>query len=446
MSPMDQADPRRNADVASALREAEEHYVAANPKSQAQHRAALAAMPGGNTRTAIFYTPFPLTMTRGAAQHLWDLDGHRYVDFLGEFTAGLYGHSHPVIRAALDAALDGGISFGAHGALEAQFAEAIVARFPSIELVRFTNSGTEANLMALVTARAITGRSKVLVFDGAYHGGVFYFRGKPAPINAPFDFVIAPYNDAAATLALIERHADDLAAIIVEPMLGSGGCIPAEPAFLAALRAAATRVGALLVFDEVMTSRLAPGGLQQATGVLPDLTTLGKYIGGGMSFGAFGGRADIMERYDPRRADAFPHAGTFNNNVLTMSAGLAGLTRVYTAEAAQALNARGDRLRARLNALTRDRGLAMQFTGLGSMLQVHMCDGALRSPADAARGDAALRDLFFFDLVARGHWLAKRGMAALSLMVTEADCDALAGAVEEFVATRGALLGQRVGA
>src|SRR5262249_35568204 len=150
-----------------------------------------------------------------------------------------------------------------------------------------------------------------------------------------------------------------------------------------------------LIFDEVMTSRLSPGGLQQATGVLPDLTTLGKYIGGGMSFGAFGGRADLMARYDPRRDDHFPHAGTFNNNVLTMNAGIAGLTKLYTPEAAAALNARGDRLRDRLNALTRERGLAMQFTGIGSMLQVHMRAGAVRTPADAAAGDAALRDLFF---------------------------------------------------
>ena len=436
---MDQA-TRPNADIASALHEAEEHYSAANPESLAQHQVASEALPGGNTRTSIFYTPFPLTMARGEGQRLWDLDGHRYTDWLGEYTAGIFGHSHPVIRAALDQALDGGINFGAQGALEARFAEAIVARFPSIELVRFTNSGTEANLMALVTARAVTGRSKVMVFDGGYHGGVFYFRGTPPAINAPFEFVIAPYNDTAGALALIDQHAGALAAIILEPMMGSGGCIPAEREFLAALRAAATRTGAILIFDEVMTSRLSPGGLQQATGVMPDLTTLGKYIGGGMSFGAFGGRADLMERYDPRRADHFPHAGTFNNNVLTMNAGIAGLTKIYTAEAAAALNARGDRLRTRLNGLTRERGLAMQFTGLGSMLQVHMRGGTIRTPADAAQGDAALRDLFFFDLLARGHWFAKRGMAALSLAITDDDCDALAAAVEDFCAVRGSLL------
>jgi glutamate-1-semialdehyde 2,1-aminomutase len=431
---------RPNADLASALHEAEAHYVARHPRSFAQHREAILAMPGGNTRSVLHYAPFPLTMARGEGAYLWDLDGNRYADFLGEYTAGLYGHSHPVIRAALEAALDGGISFGAQSALEARFAEALVARFPSVELVRFTNSGTEANLLALCTARAVTGREKILVFEGGYHGGVLYFREAVAPINAPFEFVRAPYNDIAGTTALIARHEAELAAILIEPMLGSGGCIPADVEFLQALRAAASRTGALLIFDEVMTSRLAPGGLQQAHEILPDLTTLGKYLGGGMSFGAFGGRADIMERFDPRRADAFPHAGTFNNNVLTMSAGLAGLTQIYTAEAAQALNARGDALRTRLNAATRDRGLALQFTGRGSMLQAHMRGGAIRSAADAAAGNAALRDLLFFDLLARGNWLAKRGMLALSLAISDQDCDQLVAAVEEFVATRASLL------
>jgi glutamate-1-semialdehyde 2,1-aminomutase len=431
---------RPNADLASALHEAEAHYVARHPRSFAQHREATLAMPGGNTRSVLHYAPFPLTMARGEGAYLWDLDGNRYADFLGEYTAGLYGHSHPVIRAALEAALDGGISFGAQSALEARFAEALVARFPSVELVRFTNSGTEANLLALCTARAVTGREKILVFEGGYHGGVLYFREAVAPINAPFEFVRAPYNDIAGTTALIARHEAELAAILIEPMLGSGGCIPADVEFLQALRAAASRTGALLIFDEVMTSRLAPGGLQQAHEILPDLTTLGKYLGGGMSFGAFGGRADIMERFDPRRADAFPHAGTFNNNVLTMSAGLAGLTQIYTAEAAQALNARGDALRTRLNAATRDRGLALQFTGRGSMLQAHMRGGVIRSAADAAAGNAALRDLLFFDLLARGNWLAKRGMLALSLAISDQDCDQLVAAVEEFVATRASLL------
>jgi glutamate-1-semialdehyde 2,1-aminomutase len=431
-----------NINVKAALGEAEERYRADNPKSLEQHHAACAAMPGGNTRASIHVDPFPLTMARGEGARLWDLDGHEYADFLSEFTAGIYGHSHPAIRKAIEAALSGGLNFGAHTEIEARFAAAVCARFPSIELVRFTNSGTEANLMAVSAARAITGRPKILVFGGGYHGGVFYFRGHGSPLNAPFEFLLGRYNDIEALETLVRPHRHELAAILVEPMQGTTGCIPAERGFLAGLRALANETGALLIFDEVMTSRLAPGGLQEVHGILPDLTTLGKYLGGGMSFGAFGGRAEIMERFDPRRPDAFQHAGTFNNNVLTMNAGLVGLTELYTPERARALNQSGDRLRQRLNAVVRRPGLAMQFTGIGSMMSVHMADGPIRSEEDAARGNGALRDLFWFDLVASGIWFAKRGMFALSIVLDDEDGDKLVAAVEEFVQTRAPLFEQ----
>ncbi|HUB48274.1 MAG TPA: aspartate aminotransferase family protein [Acetobacteraceae bacterium] len=429
----------RNADIDAALTEAKEAYVAGNPRSLARYVEATAVMPGGNTRTVLFYPPFPLAMTRAEGCRLWDMDGAEYVDFLGEYTAGLYGHSHPVIRGAIDGALDHGISMGAHNMLEARFARAVCDRF-SLGRVRFTNSGTEANLLALTLARVFTKRPKLMAFDGAYHGAVFTFAGGGSPVNAPFPFVLGQYNDIDATVALIEQCGPDLAAVILEPMIGSGGCIPASPEFLQALREACTRVGALLIFDEVMTSRLAPGGLQSVRGVKPDLTTFGKYIGGGMSFGAFGGRADIMDLFDPRRPDALPHAGTFNNNVLTMSAGLTGLTQVYTPEAAIALNARGDALRERLNALCRAADASLQFTGIGSMIAVHAMRGPVRSPADAAKGDAKLKELFFFDMLAHGIWLARRGMFALSLPIGDVECDKLAGAVEEFLASRQSLL------
>jgi glutamate-1-semialdehyde 2,1-aminomutase len=428
----------RNTDIDAALNEAKEAYVTANPGSLARYVEATAVMPGGNTRTVLHYAPFALAMARARGCRLWDADGREYIDFLGEYTAGLYGHSHPVIRAAVDAALDGGISFGASNMTEARFARAVCDRF-GLERVRFTNSGTEANLLAISLARIYTGRKKVLVFDGGYHGAVFGFAGGGSPINAPFDYVLAPYNDVAATKALIAANGPDLALVILEPMLGGGGCIAASTEFLHMLRAEATRVGALLVLDEVMTSRLAPGGLQSVVGVKPDLTTFGKYIGGGMSFGAFGGRGDVMDLFDPRRSDALPHAGTFNNNVLTMSAGLAGLTQVYTPDAAMALNARGDALRQRLNALCAAAAAPVQFTGIGSMLAVHTVLGPIRSPADAAKGDAKLKELFFFDMLAHGIWLARRGMMALSLPIGDAECDSLAGAVEEFLSVRRSL-------
>jgi glutamate-1-semialdehyde 2,1-aminomutase len=426
----------RNVTIDAALEEAKEAYVTAAPTSMARYIEATSVMPGGNTRTVLHYAPFPLAMVRAEGCRMWDADGREFIDFLGEYTAGLYGHSHPVIRTAIDRALDGGISFGASNMVEARFARALSDRF-GLQRLRFANSGTEANLLAISAARIFTGRQKVMVFQGGYHGAVFGFVSGGSPINAPFEYVMAPYNDIEGTRALISG---DLAVVIAEPMLGSGGCIPADPAFLAMLRAETQRIGALLIFDEVMTSRLAPGGLQSVVGVKPDLTTLGKYLGGGMSFGAFGGRADVLDLFDPRRANALPHAGTFNNNILTMTAGLTGLTEVYTPDAALALNARGDALRERLNALCRAAGAPVQFTGRGSMLAVHTVRGPVETPAGAAKADQKLKELFFFDMLARGIWLARRGMMTLSLPVGDMECDALAAAVEEFLSARKSLL------
>lgn len=423
----------------AALEETRKQYSANNPKSLKHYDAACDVFPGGNTRTVLFYPPFPLTMAHGEGSYLWDVDGHRYIDFLGDYTAGLFGHSHAVIRAAIKNALDIGINLGGHNELEAKLAAVICARFPSIELVRFTNSGTEANLMAVSAARAITKRTKIMVFDGAYHGGVFFFTGGGNPINAPFEFVIATYNDIDSTVALLDKNAKDLAAVVIEPMMGNAGCIPAEKPFLQALRETTSSYGIILIFDEVMTSRLSSGGLQEMHDVLPDMTTLGKYIGGGMTFGAFGGRTDIMKHFDARQPNAFPHAGTFNNNMLTMSAGLAGMS-LYTPEVAKQHNARGDRLRERLNQLMNRKGLNIQFTGIGSILNVHMHSEPIRTPTDAAKTDMNLRELFFFDLMAQGIWLARRGMIVLSLPITDADCDQFIAAVENVVNMRRSLL------
>jgi glutamate-1-semialdehyde 2,1-aminomutase len=288
-----------------------------------------------------------------------------------------------------------------------------------------------------------TRRRKILVFGGAYHGGVLSFAGGASPVNVPHEFVIAAYNDIDRTLQLIEAHRGELAAILIEPMIGSGGCIPADAAFLEALRDAATRGGSLLIFDEVMTSRLAPGGRQQTLGITPDLCTLGKYLGGGMTFGAFGGRRDVMQQFDPRLPGALPHAGTFNNNVVTMAAGIAGLTKVFTPAAAQALNARGDSLRTRLNALCRERGARFQFTGLGSLMSAHATDRPIRTPADAATADAALEGLFFFDLLERGVYTSRKGFIALSLPLGDAEIDHFVDAVAGFFQSRNDLIAAR---
>src|SRR5580698_942837 len=209
----------RNADIDAALNEAKEAYVTSAPRSLARYVEATTVMPGGNTRTVLHYAPFPLAMERAEGCRMWDADGREYIDFLGEYTAGLYGHSHPVIRAAVDRALDNGISFGASNMTEARFARVVCERF-GLQRVRFTNSGTEANLLAISVGRIFTRRPKVMVFNGGYHGAVFGFAGGGSPINAPFDYVMGSYNDIEGTLTLIDQHASELALVILEPMMG----------------------------------------------------------------------------------------------------------------------------------------------------------------------------------------------------------------------------------
>ena len=436
-----QSDTAVAQSIREATRDAEARFRAANPKSEAQFEQACRVLPGGNTRIITYYPPFPLTFTRGEGAYLWDLDGHRHTDLVGDQSAALYGHSHPVILDAIRRALDGGITLGGPNTYETELAALICRRFPSIDLVRFCNSGTEANVLALATARAVTRRSKIMAFEGGFHGGVLSFARGGGLINVPFPTVLAPYNDPAAAVALIEREAANLAAVIVEPMMGGGGCIPGDREFLGALREACTRHGVVLVFDEVMTSRLSPGGRQAAIGVTPDLTTLGKYVGGGLSFGAFGGRADIMARFDQRRPDYLHHPGTFNNNVCTMAAGLAGLARVFTAEAAVDLNRRGDALRERLSGLGAERGVPLQAIGVGSLMNLHFHAGPIRSPADTALGNIELRNLLHLELLGRGFYLARRGFIALSLPLTDRDIDGFVSSLADVLDGFAKLLG-----
>jgi glutamate-1-semialdehyde 2,1-aminomutase len=423
-----------NLALDEAVAAARSRFKIANPKSRALFERTTAFMPGGNTRTTLFYPPFPLAMAEGRGCILQDVDGHDYVDFLGDFTAGLFGHSDPQIRAAIVKALESGLSLSAHNSMEGLLAELIVQRIPSIEKLRFTNSGTEANLMNLAVATNHTRRSKILVFEGAYHGSVVTFSNGPSPINVPHEFVVAPYNDIEASTALIRKHADSLAAVLVEPMLGASGCIPGTPLFLAALRKETEAVGALLIFDEVMTSRLAPGGWQSLEGISPDLTTLGKYIGGGMSFGAFGGRADLMAMFDPRRPDALPHAGTFNNNIITMAAGVVGMRDIFTPQASTALSVSGDALRAELNAVCRAAEADIQFTGFGSLMNMHPTSRPISNTRDLRAIDQRIRDLYFYFLLERGFYIARRGFVTLMLPIGGKERDGFVGATSDFIA------------
>ncbi len=427
-----------NADLETSYAEAEETFKIRNPKSGSINESAGQVMPGGNTRTVLHYAPYPLTFTQGKGAHLWDADGHKLVDFLGEYTAGLYGHDNSIIQSAIETAVHDGIVLGGPNMMEAKLARAIVDRFPALELVRFTNSGTEANLMAIGAARAFTGRSKIIGMQGGYHGGVLYFAS-PSPINAPYEVILIPYNDADAARDAIRREADQLACVIVEPMMGSSGCIPGSVEFLTTLRETTLETGALLIFDEVMTSRLAPGGRHGALGIRPDLITLGKYLGGGVSFGGFGGRAEVMVGFDPRTENAWPHAGTFNNNIMTMTAGLAGLSQLFTPDACVRLNNMGDNFRDRLNSVINKRGLPIQVIGIGSMNTVHFKEGPIKRPIVDPIASRK-RDLMHLDMINAGVYHARRCMMNLSLPMVDEDLDVAAGAFEEFLDSRYNLL------
>lgn len=431
---------RRNFDLAAALEEAETRFRKANPKSEVAHQTAARSMPGGNTRTVLFYPPYPVALTGGEGCYVRDVDGHRYTDFVTEQTAGLYGHSDPRIQAAVRDALERGITLGGPTEAEAVLANLLVDRFPALELVRFTNSGTEANILAMQTARAVAGKDEILVFDGCYHGSVLSFGPYGRELNIPMPWVMGAYNDVDATAALIRARADHLAAVVVEPMTGSGGCIPASPEFLMMLRELTAELGIILIFDEVMTSRLGPNGYQGVCGITPDMMSMGKYVGGGLTFGAFGGQASIMQRFDPSAPNHLSHAGTFNNNVLTMAAAITGLSEIFTPEAAQTMNNAGNDLRARLNASLERHNIVGQVTGYGSMMMLHLSDAPMNGPTDTGKVPAAARGLFHLGMMERGYYVARRNMMVLSLPMGETELGGLADAFDDWCKSHVGLL------
>ncbi len=404
--------------------EAHTAYRSARPVSARWHADACRVLPGGNTRSVLHFDPFPFRVASAHDQTLIDVDGHHYIDFCGNYTAGLLGHSPATVAAAVADVLGEGWALGATHPREVELAQLICDRFPSIEQVRFTNSGTEANLMAIGTAlhHVASGgeeRRTIGVFDHAYHGGVLSFGphgGPHNPMNVPHRFRVGHFNDMAG---LDDLFQPDLACVLVEAVQGSGGCRPASPGFLVELRRRCDETGALLIFDEVMTSRLAPGGAQQRFDVMPDLTTLGKYLAGGMTFGAFGGRRGIMAAFEPSAERSLTQAGTFNNNIVSMTAAITTLRHELDADTLGEVNDRGDRLRDDLQAAFEGAGVGLWVTGLGSMLCVHS-------------DDDRLVELYFHAMLARGLYLARRGFMALSKVISDDDCNRLVAATTEW--------------
>ena len=416
-----------------AIEDARTRYALANPLSMAADKSAEQYLPGGNTRTVLHFDPFPLTMVAGEGAELVDLDGHRYIDFVCEYSAGLFGHSDEIIKTAVHEALDKGIAMGAPTDYERQLAGLLCERFPAIDQIRFCNSGTEANIWALITARLLTGRSKVLAFRGAYHGGCFKFPHGPCILNVPFEFVLADYNDIEGAQEAIRQAGDDLAAVIVEPILGAGGNIPGNRKFLEMLRRATHEVGSLLIFDEVKTARIGPAGTQGILGIKPDMTTLGKFIGGGLPTGAFGGSAEVMAHFNPKLEGNWNHAGTFNNDVCSMAAGCAAMGGIFTPQRAAEFFEWSEAFRLSLNEMFAARSVPMYANGMGSIIAIHFSSKPTKRPSDITAGCQSMRPLLHMEMLLEGILVCSRGDFFLSLPMTDTDLSRTRRALENFI-------------
>jgi glutamate-1-semialdehyde 2,1-aminomutase len=409
-------------------------------------------LPGGNTRTTVYHAPFPVYAARGEGCRVFDADGVARIDCINNFTSIIHGHAHPAITEAVVRQAALGTAFGMPTESEIVLAETLCTRVASVEHVRFTNSGTEAVMMAIKAARAFTGRPKIAKCEGAYHGSydyaeisldtppeywsandprpVAYSRGTPEGVLN--DVVAIPFNDIDASRELIRRNGASLAAILVDPMPNRAGLVPAEREYLRALRALAKEVGAVLIFDEVITFRLGYNGAQEKFGVTPDLTVFGKVIGGGFAVGAVGGSRKIMGVFDPTQGKpALPHGGTFSANPMTMRAGQVAMALLDEAAFAH-LDRIGDKVRAGIDRAFERTGLTGRATGMGSLLRVHFTDREVRDYRSAyARPDEARKlAAFHRALINQGIIAANNGLMALSTPMTEADADEIIAACE----------------
>jgi len=430
-------------------------YQAKTPRSHQLFEEALRVMPGGNSRTTTFFDPYPFYITRGEGARIWDADGVERLDFNGNYTSLILGHANPQVVKAIQDAATHGMSFPGPSEHEIRLAEILTTRIPGMEVVRFANSGTEATMHAVRVARAYRGRAKIAKFEGAYHGTHDWVLVSVAPDPATAGsrkrpksvawsagvppmvlkhVVTLPWNDAGACEKILEKQASDIAAVIIDPLFANAGMIPPREGFLEKLREITQRLDILLIFDEVISFRVGRGGAQERFGIRPDLTTLGKIIGGGLAVGAFGGRADVMNPYDPRDGKGrINHGGTFNANPLTMAGGIATMEQL-TPEAYARLEALGERLRDGVRRLLRKKGSAGQISGTGSLFWIHHTKKKLSDYRSARPEDPTAPSRTFLGLVNEGVLLSQRGLGACSLAMTDAD-------VDRFVETLGRVLG-----
>lgn len=389
-----------------------EYYSSERPYSKQLQNEAESCIPGGTTRTVLTFEPFPFRVKEANSTDLIDVDGFTYIDFCGDHTNGLFGHTCKPLIDAISDRLKSGWSIGSTHELEIQAATLICKRF-KMEKVRFTNSGTEANLLAISLCMYLSKKRNVLVFRNGFHGSLLSFnvdkKELKNELNVPYNFIIGEYNKVEELEQLFKDN--NIGCAIVEPMQGSGGCIPANQEFLKALRELCNKYEAYLIFDEVMTSRLHPHGLQAHYSIKPDITTLGKYLGGGFSFGAFGGCNKIM-KYFEGCGTKLRHSGTFNNNIASMSACIEVLTKLYLEEDAIILNRRGDELRESLKEVFVKYKMPITLSGFGSMMHFHA-------------QDIVWIKWIFYSLLNNGIYIAPNGLISLSLEIKQKQIDKL---------------------
>ena len=429
-------------------------YRAWAPTSERLIESARRNFPGGDTRMSAHFGPYPLFVERAAGCRMIDADGHEIVDFMNNFTSLLLGHANPAVVAAVGEQMQRGSAYAAPTRSQVALAEIIRARLPSVEQLRFTSSGSEATLMTLRCARAFTGKQKVMKMEGGYHGSYELAEVSLVPrpdqrgsLDAPKslavdksfpdsvlgDVIVCPYNEPELARALIRKHADELAAVIVEPVLGSMGMIPATAEFLRALREATTAHDIVLVFDEVITLRVADGGAQAHYRVTPDLTAMGKIIGGGLPIGAFGGRTDLMRMFHPDEAEPVMHASTFSGNPISMAAGAAAMAQINPQVIAH-VNGLGERLRSGFDDAFHKNGIRGQATGLGSLANIHLTDAPLHNAREVVAGlgrSGRINQLLHLSMLMRGVASASRLMYCTSAPMTVAEIDYAIDALDD---------------
>lgn len=428
-----------------------EEYHRQNPRSAARFAQAQHVLAGGNSRLTAYFAPFPFYVERGEGCHIYDLDGNRRIDFYNNATSLILGHCHPQVTAAVAAQAARGTAFANPTEPELELALLLTSLVPSVQRLRFTNSGTEGVMLAIRAARAYTGRTKIAKIEGGYHGTSDHVSvsvttcagsaAEPHPTpssrgltpNTLADVVVLPFNNAAAARRILAQHRDELAAVIVEPALGGVGYIPAEAEFLEALREACDGQHTLLIFDEVQTLRMSPGGAQQWFHIYPDLTCMGKIIGGGLPVGAFGGRADIMAAFDAtQHAPGIPHGGTFNGNPMTMQAGLATM-RQLTPEVYDRLNAQGTALRHQLDEMAQSYGVPLRVTGVASFFGFQCTEQPITDYRSAQGQDPVLRQKLFLHLLNNGIYVGNKIVGNISVPMGREELDSLVRVWESFL-------------